>query len=120
MAGWNLGLRFVLELAALAGLAAAAWSLTPGPSRWLAVVVVPLVAAGAWVVFNLVGDPSRSGNAPVEVSGPTRLGVELVILGAGTAALGVAVQPLLGLAVAVLLGLHHLASWQRLAWLVRA
>ena len=43
MAGWNLALRFGLEMAALAGLAFAAWHYTSGALRWGAVIVVPLV-----------------------------------------------------------------------------
>ena len=120
MASWNLALRFVLELAALAGLAAAAWNLTPGPARWVTVVVVPVVAASAWGVFNVVGDPSRSGSAPVEVSGWSRLALELVVLGAGAVGLGVATRPALGVVVAVVAGIHYVASWQRLTWLVEA
>ena len=50
MAGWNLALRFGLEVAALAGLATAAWRLTNGIWRWPAVVAVPLIAAIAWAL----------------------------------------------------------------------
>ena len=120
MAGWNLALRFVLELVALAGLAMLAWGLTPGAARWLAVVVVPVAAAAAWGVFNVVGDPSRSGGAPVEVSGWSRLGLELVVLGTGAVALAIATRPVLGVAAAVMIGIHYAASWQRLTWLVDA
>ena len=37
IAGWNLGLRFALELTALVGFAVAAWKLTDGAWRWVAV-----------------------------------------------------------------------------------
>ena len=69
MPGWNLALRFGLDLAALAGLAAAAWKLGSGPGRWIGVVAVPVAAATVWGVFNVLDDPSRSGAAPVEVNG---------------------------------------------------
>ena len=90
MAGWNLALRFGLELAALLGLGLAAWKFTPGPARWAAVALVPIAAAVIWGVFNVLDDPSRSGAAPVEVTGWVRLAIELAILAAGVAAFAIA------------------------------
>ncbi len=87
MAGWNLALRFGLEVAAIGGLAAWAWRSTDGVARWPAVIAVPVAAMLAWTLFNVPDDPSRSGGAPVEVSGRLRLTIELAILGSGTAAL---------------------------------
>jgi hypothetical protein len=120
MAGWNLTLRFGLELTALAGLAAAAWSLTSGPTRGIAVVTVPVAAAVVWGVFNVLDDPSRSGAAPVEVPGWTRLALELLVLGGGTIAIAVAGRPDVALGLAVLIVVHYVASWSRVAWLVDA
>lgn len=118
MAGWNLALRFGLELVALAGLALAAWNVTSGAMRWIAVVAVPVGAATAWGVFNVLGDPSRSGSAPIEVSGSTRLAIELLILGAGAAALALAGQPAVGVGFAVLVTAHYVASRDRIDWLL--
>jgi hypothetical protein len=118
MAGWNLALRFGLELAALAGVAAAAWELTSGAVRWIAVIAAPLVVAVVWGVFNVLGDPSRSGNAPVEVSGWTRLRIELLVLGGGSLALAVAGWPEAAIGLAALIGLHYATSWSRVQWLV--
>ncbi|MFW2383150.1 MAG: YrdB family protein [Acidimicrobiales bacterium] len=120
MAGWNLALRFGLELGALVGLGLATWKLTSGPVRWAAVTLVPLTAAAIWGVFNVLNDPSRSGAAPIEVNGWTRLGIELVILGAGAAAIGLAGQRDLGIAFAALVAFHYAASMSRLEWLVQA
>jgi hypothetical protein len=120
MAGWNLALRFLLELAALAGLGAAAWKLGSGPERWVAVVVVPVAAAAIWGLFNVLGDPSRSGAAPVEVNGWVRLALELSILGGGAAAVAFASRPELGMVLALAILGHYLASLDRVEWLVRA
>ena len=120
MAGWNLALRFALELAALAGLAAGAWKLGSGSSRWIAAVAVPVTAAVVWGVFNVLDDPSRSGAAPVEVNGVIRLTLELVILGGGAAAVGFAARLELGLVFAIAIVGHYLASLNRIEWLVRA
>ena len=120
MAGWNLALRFGLELAALAGLGLAAWKLTSGPLRWVVVIAVPVGAAAIWGVFNVLDDPSRSGAAPIEVNGWTRLAIELVILGGGAAAVAVAVRLDIGIAFAVLIAAHYAASWDRIEWLIEA
>lgn len=118
MAGWNLSLRFGLELAALAGLGYGAWRIAPGPTRWAAVVVVPLVAIAAWGVFNVAGDPSRSGAAPIEVSGGTRLAIEVAVLGLGAVGIWVAGRPVAALPLVVLVAVHYLASAERVGWLV--
>lgn len=118
MAAWNLALRFGLEIAALIGLGAAAWTLTSMPARLGAVVLVPLAAAIAWAVFNVAGDPSRSGNAPVEVPGWLRLGIELAVLLAGAVAIALAGRRDLGVAVALAVAFHYAASWSRIQWLL--
>ena len=120
MARWNLALRFGLELGALAGLGFAAWLLTSGPIRWAAVVAVPVVAAAIWGVFNVLDDPSRSGNAPIEINGWTRLAIEIIILGGGAAAVAFAGRREIGVAFSVLIVAHYAASWSRLEWLVQA
>jgi hypothetical protein len=120
MAGWNLALRFLLELAALAGLASAAWKLGSGPGRWIAVVAVPVAGAVIWAVFNVRNDPSRSGAAPVEVDGVVRLALELAILSGGAAAVAFAARPELGIVFAVAIVGHYLASLERIGWLVQA
>ena len=120
MAGWNLALRFGLELAALAGLAFAAWHYTSGALRWGAVILVPLVAAVIWGVFNVPDDPSRSGQAPIVVPGSVRLGLELLVLGGGAAALAIAGRRDLGVVLGVLVVFHYAVSMSRIEWLLSA
>ena len=120
MAGWNLALRFLLELAALTGLAAAAWKLGSGPGRWIAVVAAPVGASAIWAVFNVLDDPSRSGGAPVEVDGVVRLAIELAILGGGAVAVAFVTRPQFGIVFAVAIIGHYLLSSDRIEWLVRA
>lgn len=118
MPPWNLALRFGLELAALGGLALGAWEIASGPTRVFAIVAVPVVAAVGWGVFNVRDDPSRSGAAPVEVSGLIRLAVELTILGAGMAGYAVAGHSGFAALMALLIVAHYIASRRRIAWLV--
>ena len=120
MAGWNLALRFGLEVGALVSLGAAAWSTSSGPMRWIAVVVVPFVAATLWGVFNVLNDPSRSGKAPVEVAGWIRLCIELIILGAGAFAVGYTMGSTVGISYALLVAIHYAASWSRVRWMLAA
>jgi hypothetical protein len=120
IAGWNLALRFGLELGALAGLGLAAWTLTPSSVRWAAVTLVPTTATVIWGVFNVVGDPSRSGAAPVEVSGWIRLAIEALILGGGAAAMAFAGRRDIGIIFALLVAFHYAASTSRIEWLVQA
>jgi len=118
MAGWNLALRFGLEVAAFVGLGAAAWDQTTGVTQWIAVIAVPVGAMAVWGIFNVLNDPSRSGKAPVAVPGWLRLAIELLILGAGAFALGAVWGSGLGIAVAVLIALHYAVSWSRVRWLL--
>ncbi len=119
MSGWNLALRFGLELAALTGLASAAWKLGSGPTRWIGVVIVPVTAAIIWAMFNVLEDPSRSGAAPVEVNGWVRLILELAILGGGAAAVAFAARPELGIGLGLTILAHYLVSLDRIEWLVQ-
>lgn len=120
MAGWNLALRFGLELAALTGLASAVWRLGSGPSRWIGIVIVPVAAAVIWATFNVLDDPSRSGAAPVEVNGWVRLAIELAILGGGAVAVAFVARPELGIGFGLAILAHYLVSLDRIGWLVQA
>jgi hypothetical protein len=119
MAGWNLTLRFGLELAAFTGLAMAAWKLSSGNLRWVAVIAVLIVAAAIWGTFNVLDDPSRSGEAPVEVSGWIRLVIELAILGGGAAAFAIGQRPTIAMSVAVFILIQYATSWSRIEWLIQ-
>lgn len=118
MAAWNLAVRFVLELVALVGLGAAAWNGTTGAFRWVVTLGLPVLAATVWGVFNVLDDPSRSGRAPVKVSGWIRLPIEVIVLGAGTFALRSAYGSPVAVGFAVVALAHYLASWSRVRWLV--
>lgn len=118
MSAWNLALRFLLELAALAGLATYAWGLASGLLRFVCVIAAVAGAAAIWTVFAVPGDPSRSGNAPVPVPGAVRLAVELFILFAGALAFHSAGLRGVGVALALLILLHYALSLDRLRWLL--
>ncbi|MBK5267657.1 MAG: YrdB family protein [Acidimicrobiia bacterium] len=118
MALGNLALRFGLELAALVGLAMGAWASSSGWVRWAAVIVVPVTVAAIWGVFNVVGDPSRSGDAPIEVPGWLRLGIELVVLGGGAGGFYLSERPNFAIGVGALVIVHYGVSVRRVHWLL--
>jgi hypothetical protein len=115
----NLALRFVLEIAALGGFGALAWRMSEGWWRYGAVIVVVAVVMTLWGVFAVPDDPSRSGNAPVPVSGLLRLGLELAVLLGGAAAFYWAGYTTPALVLAALVALHYALSGERLAWLLQ-
>ena len=114
----NLALRFFLEVAALIGFGLAAWRFAPDPWRWLLVVGVPLLAASIWGTFAVPDDPSRSGNAPVPVSGRLRLAIEFVILGGGFLSYALVGRTMIAVVLAALFVLHYALSRERIVWLL--
>ena len=72
-----------------------------------------------WGVFNVPGDPSRSGAAPVPVPGVVRLLLELAILVGGAFALWLSGYRAASIILAVLIVAHYLLSIDRIAWLLR-
>lgn len=118
MSAWNLALRFLLELAALAGLATYAWGLASGPLRFVCVVAAVGGAAAIWTVFAVPDDPSRSGHAPVPVPGIVRLCLEWGVLFGGALAFHAVGLSAVGLALALLVVVHYALSADRLVWLL--
>jgi hypothetical protein len=113
----NLAFRFVLEMAALVAIGVGSYSLGSGPLGWVLAVVAPLVAAVVWGVFNVPGDESRSGDAPVAVSGRIRLLIEIAVFASGVAFLAAA-WPVGAAILGVAVTLHYSLSRDRIRWLL--
>ncbi|BCH30798.1 hypothetical protein MesoLjLc_27280 [Mesorhizobium sp. L-8-10] len=119
-AWWNLTLRFLLELAALAGFGLAGWRLGDSSLwRWPLALLFPAVAAALWGIFAVPGDPSRSGAAPVPISGGVRLLLELLILCGGAGAYWIEGHRVMALVLAILVAVHYGLSADRIYWLLR-
>ncbi len=116
----NLGVRFVLELAAFAGFAR--WGWTVGTGFWQVglAVLLPVIGAGLWGTFNVPGDPSRSGKAPVVVPGWFRLVLELAIFGAAALAWFAAGASTVAIAFSATVAVHYIVSYERIRWLLAA
>src|SRR3954467_10627920 len=106
MRAFNLGLRFVLELCALAALAYGGWHV-PGPLwlRVLAAIGLPGVARGVWGRWVA---PKASHPIP----DPQRLVPEWLVFGGATVALAVTGHLLLAAILAVLAALNRAALWR--------
>ena len=115
----NLALRFFMEAAALGGFGVLAWQSAEKWWRYLAVIVTLAFLMTLWGVFAVPGDPSRSGNAPIRVSGLVRLGLELAVLLGGACAFYMAGCKLTAIGLAVLIVAHYALSGERIAWLLQ-
>ena len=115
----NLAVRFLLEIAALVAIGYWGWSQHDGWLRFVLVIGFPLLAAILWGTFNVAGDPSRSGKAPVPVPGIVRLALELAIFAFAVWALYDAGQATLAIVLVAIVVIHYALSYDRIAWLLR-
>ena len=115
----NLIIRFTLEMGALFIFGLWGWKSTSAPLRTLLTVGLPVFAALAWGVFNVPGDPSRSGKAPVPVPGFVRLMLELLIFGAACWVLFDLGYKTLGWIGGIIVLIHYGVSYDRIMWLLR-
>ncbi len=113
----NLALRFLLEILALVALGVGAYSTAAGPLAWVLAIALPLVAAVVWGTFNVPGDQSRSGRAPVAVSGRIRLVIEFGVFAAAVVLASFA-SPVGAVLLGVAVVIHYLLSRDRIRWLL--
>jgi Protein of unknown function (DUF2568) len=95
----NDGLRFLLELAALASLAYWGFETADGVLGWVLGLGAPLLMAVVWGTF-------MSPKASHRVDDPVRILAEIAIFGAAVAALAVAGQIVLAVVFGVLVAGH--------------
>lgn len=116
----NLALRFGLELAALYGIGQWAWSMGASTlSKWTLLLLSLAVFMVIWGTFNVPGDPSRSGKAPVPVRGWLRLLLELMLFTLAILALFSTGMNLIGYSLGILLIIHYATSYDRIIWLLK-
>ncbi|MBX3054137.1 MAG: YrdB family protein [Caldilineaceae bacterium] len=115
----NLGVRFVLELIALAAFGRWSWKQSDEWLRYLLVLGIPLLAALLWGTFAVPDDPSRSGKAPVPVPGVVRLLLELFFFALAAGALLAAGAGTFGWLYALAVAVHYALSYDRIRWLLR-
>jgi hypothetical protein len=104
----NLGLRFLLELAALAAVAYWALRTQTGAPRVVLAVAAPVALAVVWGLFAAPKAPLKGGLG-------FQLAVEALVFGAATAALFLAGRPVWGVAYAALVVLNRVLviAWRQ-------
>ena len=115
----NLGLRFLLELAALFAIGVWGKNLDDGFLGYIWMVIFPVLGAAAWGTFRTPDDRSASGRAPIAVPGWVRLLLEWFIFSWAVWSL---LQTGNSSAAYLLAGftlLHYLISYDRIAWLLQ-
>lgn len=115
----NLAIRFFLEMISLIVVGMYGWRLSETSTKYIYGIGLPLVLAIAWGVFNVPGDPSRSGNAPVVVTGFVRLMIELLFFACGAYALISLNYRTAGIAFICIVVVHYLVSFDRISWLLK-
>lgn len=111
----NLGLRFLLELAALGAIAYWAWTTQTGALRPALAVGLPLLAATLWATFRVVGD---GGTPLIPVPGVARLALELALFGIAVWLLVRADESTAAGALAATVAVHYLVAYERVWWLL--
>ena len=115
----NLMLRFILEISALISAGLWGWNYSEDLLRYILVVTIPAMLVIVWGVFNVPNDPSRSGNAPVVVSGIVRLGIECTIFAIAIWSLYSTGNTKLALIFAATVFAHYVFSYKRIFWMLR-
>jgi hypothetical protein len=115
----NLGIRFLLELAALAALAYWGWTQHTGILRYLLAIGLPSLAAVMWGTFRVPADASANGKAPVPVAGWLRLSLELVFFTSAAWCLFDAGAMFAGYIFSGVALIHYLVSYDRILWLFK-
>jgi len=113
----NLIVRFMLEIIALVAIGAWAKTQFSGVPGYVMMILIPLIAAVIWGTFNVKGDPSRSGKAPVPVPGLVRLLIELIFFAFATWTL-FHFNLTYGWVFGGITLVHYALSYDRIQWLL--
>lgn len=115
----NLAVRFILELVALYALGRWGWTQHDGWLRFALAIGLPLIAMALWGTFAVPDDPSRSGMAPVPVSGIIRLILELIFFATATWAFFAFGKSNWSTIFGIVVLVHYAISYDRIAWLIK-
>ena len=114
----NLMIRFILELAALASVGLWGWKSFDGILQYALGLGLPILMTMVWGTFAVPEDPSRSGKAPIPVSGLIRLIIEIIFFALAVWALYDLEYDRLSYALGGIVLIHYLVSYDRLKWLL--
>jgi hypothetical protein len=118
---WNhLGVRFVLELALIAGVAYWGWRIGDGgPLGLVLAILFPTLLGALWGVFGTPNDGSR-GAPVIPISGKLRLLLEALIIGVATYGVWTSWSRAAAETLLTAFVIHYALTWERSRWLWRA
>jgi hypothetical protein len=114
----NLMIRFILELLALISVGFWAWKSFDGLLQYILGIGLPILMTIMWGTFAVPDDPSRSGKAPIPVSGLFRLLLEFMFFALAVWALYDLKQDKLSYMLGGIVIIHYLISYDRISWLL--
>lgn len=112
----NLGLRFLLEIAALISFGFWGWQKGENWARFVLAPGIPIIAAAVWAIFRVPNDP---GPAPVAIPGALRLLLELAFFALAVWALHDLKFTVQAWVLGALICLHYVLSYERVLWMVK-
>jgi len=115
----NLAFRFIIEIAALIFIGIWGWQIGEGLVKYIMAIGIPIVIAAIWGIFNVPGDPSRSGKAPVPVPGFLRLFIELSIFSLAIWTIFYLESNNLACIFAAMIVIHYVLSYDRILWIIK-
>lgn len=114
----NLTVRFLLELTALFAMGIWGWKQSDTWIRFLLVIAIPIIAMIIWGTFAVPDDPSRSGQAPVQVPGMVRLLIEWSFFSFAVWIFQDLGLPKLSWWIGSITFIHYAVSYDRIIWLI--
>jgi len=114
----NLMIRFILELMALLSVGYWAWKRFDSPLQYILGIGLPILMTIIWGTFAVPDDPSRSGKAPIPVSGLMRLVLEITFFALAVWSLHDLQQNELSYILGGIVIIHYLFSYDRISWLL--
>ena len=114
----NLIIRFLLEITALITMGFWGWKQSEGWLQFVFAIGIPIILASIWGIFAVPDDPSRSGSAPIVTPGILRLAIELGFFTFAIWSVYDMEFTKASLAFAIIVILHYIVSYDRIAWLL--
>ena len=114
----NLAVRFILEVIGLVYTGIWSWHQADGALQYFLAALTPLLLAIVWGTFNVPGDKSRSGKAPVKIRGIIRLLIEFGFFFFATCCIYSLGHKTFSLIFGATLVIHYLISIDRIKWLI--
>jgi hypothetical protein len=112
----NLGLRFLLEIAALISIGVWGWQKGEGWVRFVLAIGIPIIVATLWATFRVPNDP---GTAIIAIPGMLRLLFELALFAFASWALYDSKFISLAWILGIVTFLHYISSYDRILWMIK-